>query len=227
MKSAVTRPQTATAPTRSLHRIAVVSETFAPESNGVAHTLDHLSRELRERGVEVDLVAPRHPARSEVREPFSHTVIGVPLPGYTTVRCGLVRPRTLETLWHIRPPDAVYVATEGPLGWAAVTAARRLGVAVVSGFHTRFDAYCQHYGGARLSAAVHGYLRWFHNRTDLTLAPTAALKQRLEQTGYRSVEVLRRGVDTERFHPEHFCSSLRASWKASATRAARPRAGGP
>ncbi|BAU57705.1 glycosyltransferase [Halorhodospira halochloris] len=197
-----------------LRRISIVSETYAPESNGVATTLSHIAAGLRRDGTAVDLVVPRHPARPYGYDKDLHSVSGLPIPGYSQVRCGVVRPRLLEELWQRRTPDGVYIATEGPLGWAALLAAKRLQLPVVSGFHTRFDLYSEHYMTSWLKPLVGAALRYFHNSTATTLVPDKSLAEKLRSQGYRNVELLGRGVDTRLFNPQRRCTSLRSGWGA-------------
>jgi glycosyltransferase involved in cell wall biosynthesis len=106
-------------------------------------------------------------------------------------------------------PDLIHIATEGPLGAAALMAAASLQVPVVSSFHTNFDQYLSHYGLAGLEAAVAAYLAWFHNLTELTLAPSQAACARLHAIGVRRTAIWSRGVDAELFHPRHRNPELR------------------
>lgn len=119
--------------------LCVVTETYTPEVNGVALTLAHLVRGLMARGHFVSAVRPRQPkddCPDGSCEPQVTLVRGLPLPGYKGLRFGLPSGRLLQASWLRQRPDVVYVATEGPLGWSAVRTARRLGIPVVSGFHT-------------------------------------------------------------------------------------------
>jgi glycosyltransferase involved in cell wall biosynthesis len=109
----------------------------------------------------------------------------------------------------------VYVATEGPLGWSAVTAARRLCIPVFSGFHTNFDTYSEHYHAGWLRALIFRYLIAFHNRTAGTFVATGDLRDRLEARGVKNVSVVGRGVDSRLFTPERRNGELRRSWQAS------------
>jgi len=106
------------------------------------------------------------------------------------------------------------VATEGPLGASAVTAALALGLPVTSSFHTNFHAYARHYGLPVLGRTVLGWLRHVHNRTRCTFAPTAELCAELAELGFRNVAVLSRGVDTRQFRPALRSPALRKSWGA-------------
>jgi glycosyltransferase involved in cell wall biosynthesis len=198
--------------------VAVVTETYPPEVNGVALTLAHLVGGLRSCGHTVQLIRPRQFRREEPAHGpgFSEILTpGIPIPGYPGLRFGLPVHRTLRRLWSPNPPDIVHIATEGPLGAAAARAARALGLPVSSGFHTNFDTYSRHYRLGWLRGMVTRHLRRFHNRTDLTLVPTSDLARELTRDGYRNVEVLARGVDTQLFNPGMRSRQLRRNWGAT------------
>jgi glycosyltransferase involved in cell wall biosynthesis len=118
----------------------------------------------------------------------------------------------MQARWQARRPHAVYIATEGPLGWSALTAARRLGIPAATGFHTRFDDYVGRYGAGFLAPWVLAWLRRFHNRGDMTLVPTLELQLQLQAQGFRQVQRLGRAVDTRQFHPGWRDAALRERW---------------
>ncbi|GEK71802.1 MULTISPECIES: glycosyltransferase family 4 protein [Halomonas] len=197
-------------------RICLVSETWTPDINGVAHTLAQLSGQLRERGFSLQLVRPR-PANGEHRAEGMDSelqVRGASVPGYREVRLGFPSGGRIRRLWQAERPDVVYVATEGPLGWSALTAAEKLGIPVVSGWHTNFDHYCRDYGVDWLRPLVTQRLRRFHNRCGATLVPTHAQARDLGQRGFERVKVMARGIDGERFSPAHRDPALREQWGA-------------
>lgn len=199
-------------------RIAVVTETYLPEVNGVALTAARFIEALRRRGHEIQLVRPRQDgADSAVAGDGFQEVLtrGVPIPRYPKLRMGLPAKRALERLWTSRRPDVVHIVTEGPLGWSALRAARKLGLPVVSDFRTNFHAYCRHYGIGWLGKPILAYLRRFHNRTLCTMVPTAAMRARLAALGFRGLRVVSRGVDTALFDPARRSEELRARWGAS------------
>jgi glycosyltransferase involved in cell wall biosynthesis len=104
------------------------------------------------------------------------------------------------------------LATEGPAGFSALRAARKLGIPTVSGFHTNFDLYLKHYKISLIKPLVDGYLKWFHNKTMATFAPTDWMIEELENKGYENVRRLSRGVDRELFSPVKRSEKLRRSW---------------
>jgi glycosyltransferase involved in cell wall biosynthesis len=200
---------------RSALRVAVVTETYPPEINGVARTVGLMVEALCERGHEVQLVRPRRgneapPALDQ--RPAQRLVPGMPIPFYRHLQIGFAPPRMLHAEWSKWRPDVVHVITEGPLGWAAVSAARRLGIPVCSDFHTNFHSYSRHYGMGLLAGVVSRYLRALHNRSDCTLVPTAEMQSNLEGLGFERVRVVGRGVDTWLFGPARRSERLRATW---------------
>jgi len=195
-------------------RYAIVTETYPPEINGVALTVQGLEQGLRGRGHEVTLVRPRQATESADTPGAEHEFIvrGAPLPRYPGLRFGLPSTRKLIAQWRISRPDAIYVATEGPLGWSALRAARRLGIPASTGFHTRFDEYMRDYGAAFLAQTALRWMRRFHNGADATLVPTRELQQFLQSNGFNDVALLPRAVDTTQFDPARRDNALRAQW---------------
>ncbi len=198
--------------------VCIVTETYAPEINGVASTLARLASGMRARGHTVSLVRPRQPAADIAGrrpEPGTLLVPGVRLPGYKGLQIGCPAGAALRAAWGRNRPDAVYVATEGPLGWSAVRAGAALGIRVYSGFHTNFDQYVRHYRAGWLRRPIAAYLRRFHNATAGTFVSTPRLRDELHAAGFERLGVLGRGVDHGRFDPGRRSAALRAEWGAS------------
>lgn len=196
-------------------RIALVTETYPPEINGVAMTLARMVEGLIARGHRVQLIRPRQGRADDARpcDGFDEVLAqGWKLPRYDGLRFGLPAPSVLFRCWSRQRPDLVHVATEGPLGWSAVSAARRLRIPVTSDFHTNFDHYSDHYGLGWLRQPVTAYLRRFHNRTARTFVPTVTMARTLEERGYRNLSVVARGVDTALFRPNARLIKLRREW---------------
>ena len=208
---------TARSPNRRL-KLAFVTETYPPEVNGVAATLSQIVEGMHRSQHDIQLVRPRQPhdGPSGRRPSFTEVLMpSLPIPNYPGLRMGLPNRRRLVALWREQRPDAVHIATEGPLGWSALKAARQLGLPVVSDFRTNFHAYSQHYRLTWLMQPIMGYLRKFHNLTHCTMVPTAALQQDLEASGFERLVVVARGVDTQRFDSRKRSNELRRSWGAA------------
>jgi glycosyltransferase involved in cell wall biosynthesis len=194
-------------------RICFVTETYPPEINGVALTLARLIGGLSARGHAISLVRPHQLGAEVSRAGHDVTLVrGLPLPGYPGLQLGVPAGRLLRRLWKRSRPDAVYVATEGPLGWSAVRTARRLGIPAVSGFHTNYHSYSHYYRLGCLKSIVVRYLRSLHNQTSRTLVPSPEMQRQLHGLGFRNVTLLGRGVDSDQFGPHHRDEELRLSW---------------
>ena len=193
-------------------RFAIVTETYPPEVNGVALTVHSLEQGLRASGHEVSVIRPRQPGAPQPDSDATLLVPGAGLPRYPGLRFGFPAGRRLLARWRSQRPDAIYVATEGPLGWSAVRAAKRLGIPAATGFHTRFDDYVARYGAAFLTPLAFAWLRRFHNQAQATIVPTQELADFLRGRGFERVQLLRRAVDTKLFDPTRRDPVLRAQW---------------
>ncbi|MDV0436956.1 glycosyltransferase family 4 protein [Xanthomonas sacchari] len=191
-------------------RYAIVTETYPPEVNGVALTVQGLELGLRARGHTVDVVRPRQVGDADPAD--LRLVRGAALPRYPGLKFGLPAPRRLTRLWQAAPPDAVYIATEGPLGWSALRSARRLSIPIATGFHTRFDEYLPQYGAAWLQSTALRWMRRFHNQAQATLVPTRELRDFLATQGFERVRLLARAVDSKQFEPQRRDQQLRQQW---------------
>lgn len=212
---------------RKILRVGVVTETYPPEINGVANTMRHLVEGLEQRGHRVHLVRPRQD-RERAHKGAGNSdgnsagnssggrretlLPGLPIPGYRGLRFGLPVYRRLRRMWRREPPDTLYISTQGPLGHAALWAARSLGIPTLTGFHTQFHKYSGHYGLGMLTRWIVALLRRFHNRSGATLVPTERLRRELTSLGFENVHVFSRGVDTELFDPRRRSEALRESW---------------
>lgn len=215
-----------TAPTQLL-RIAVVTETYAPEINGVAHTMKHIVEALLKQGHAVELTRPRQ-ARDRIASAVGEDAsadapmpqpnfdvrltLGQAIPRYRELQLGWSRPGTFVKQWRKLRPDIVHIVTEGPLGWAALFAARQLRIPISSGFHTNFQSYSGHYGIGMFANAVDAALRALHNRCQITLVPTVQIRHALTARGYENLAVIGRGIDTVLFNPGRRSRELRSAW---------------
>lgn len=196
-------------------QIALVTETFPPEVNGVAMTLLRLVRGLSSRGHHVHVIRPKPTAPLTLSSPknWKDTYVqGIRIPSYPEAQIGIPFPRELKKIWQENPPDIIHVATEGPLGFFAIRTALSLNIPVVSSFHTNFDQYAKHYGVTPLKSTIAWYLRFAHNQTALTLVPNVDLIHSLENAGFKNCTHMGRGVDTTLFNPSKRNQKLRQSW---------------
>ncbi|HUG24761.1 glycosyltransferase family 4 protein [Piscinibacter sp.] len=193
-------------------RIAFVTETYPPELNGVALTVERTIRHLRTRGHQVELIRPRQRGEDPLDAPHELRTMSCSIPMYWELRMGLASAGTLRRRFEQTRPQLVHVATEGPLGWAALRAAQALNLPVSSDFRTNFHEYSRYYGLGWLSPVVYDCLRRFHRRTQLTFVPTSAVRESLEAAGFGRIAVVGRGVDTGLFDPAKRSEALRVQW---------------
>ncbi|MEU0203087.1 MULTISPECIES: glycosyltransferase family 1 protein [unclassified Streptomyces] len=191
-------------------RVVIVTESFPPDVNGVAHCALQTARHLVERGHAPVVVAPA-PAPGNKPDasapcPVVH-VPSLPLPGYPQVRVALPSRRLAAALIEHRA-DVVHLASPFVLGVRGMAAAARLGVPAVAVYQTDLAGYARTYMGAG-EAAAWRRIRSVHGAADLTLAPSSAALNDLESHGVPRVRLWPRGVDTERFRPDRRDEALR------------------
>ncbi|MET0327584.1 MAG: glycosyltransferase family 1 protein [Luteimonas sp.] len=193
-------------------RYAIVTDTYTPDINGVALTLQSYVRGLRARGHTVDVVRPARLGEPPGGDATTLRSRRRRVPRYPGLRLGFPAGRQLRKRWGDARPDAIYVATEGPLGWSALNAAQALDIPVVTALHTRFDIYMGAYGVPWLQPAALSWMRRFHARADATLVATQALAAELRAAGIGHPVVLSRAVDCAQFDPARRDAALRAEW---------------
>ena len=194
-------------------KICLVTETYPPEINGVAKTLYRISQDLKVLGHSVTIVRPHQSGEAKVSKiPHITIVPSLPIPVYKGLHFGLPCRALLKKIWGNDRPDIVYVATEGPLGVSAINLARKMKIAVTSGFHTNFHKYMRHYRLPIMSKLTEHFLKKTHNKTLRTFAPTEDAIEQLNQMGVKNTPLLSRGVDTELFTPSKRDHALRESW---------------
>ncbi|MFD7132625.1 glycosyltransferase family 4 protein [Streptomyces sp. NPDC059894] len=191
-------------------RVVIVTESFPPDVNGVAHCALQTARHLADRGHLPLVVAPATAAGSGPDAQAPCPVVRVPslpLPGYPQVRVALPSRRVAAALADHRA-DMVHLASPFVLGVRGMAAAARLGIPAVAVYQTDLAGYARTYMGAG-EAAAWRRIRSVHAAADLTLAPSSAALHDLEMHGVPRVRLWARGVDTARFRPAHRDEALR------------------
>ncbi len=188
-------------------RVAVVAETFLPQTNGVTNsvlrTLEHLERH----GHEAIVIAPG-PGDDRVGATPVVRVPSVDVPRYGgDLRIGLPARKIAQTLEAFRP-DVVHLAAPTVLGAAAARQARRRGIPVVAVFQTDLAGFAARHGLGRVRGGIWSYLTWVHAHADITLAPSSPVAWTLRARGVPDVRIWARGVDLVRFHPDHRSADL-------------------
>lgn len=171
----------------SLMRVLIATDAWAPQVNGVVRTLETLGSQLERLGHEVQFVTP---------DGFRT----VPMPTYPEIRLALFARRAVGRVIDAFKPDAIHIATEGPLGLATRRNCMRRGVSFTTSFHTRFPEYIHARFGVPTAWSYAG-LRWFHGPATAVMVATRSLERDLEQRGFKNLRLWSRGVDTDLFKP--------------------------
>lgn len=189
-------------------RVALVTDTYLPEINGVTTVLRAMREGLRGQGHDVLVLAPRY-GRPGAEEAGVIRRGSVTFPWYPAVRLSLpFGGRVARALDRFRP-SLVHVVTEGPLGTIGRRWAVRHQVPLVTSFHTDFPRYAGRYLGAWAITPVRRYCRWFHRPALVTQTPSEETARELRSFGLQSVMVWGRGVDPHCFTPERRSDSRR------------------
>ncbi len=167
--------------------VAIVSDAWFPQVNGVVRTLSRVKQEVETMGHDVTVISP---------DLFTN----LPCPTYPEIRLAVLPGRGVRERLDRARPDAIHIATEGPLGWAARRYCRRRGLPFTTSFHTRFPEYVHARSGIPPSW-LYSLLRHFHGAGEGIMVATQTIRRDLETRGFDNIKNWTRGVDTELFRP--------------------------
>ncbi|MFC8302561.1 glycosyltransferase family 4 protein [Specibacter sp. NPDC057265] len=192
-------------------KVAIVAESFLPEMNGVTHSLLKVLQHLQMRGDQVLVIAPStlENAPGVVLGAKIHRLPAVALTGYRNVRVAVGGVGPVKALLAEFRPDVVHLASPFVLGWRAVRAANELGIPSVAVYQTDVPAYAGRYGLQFLENWAWQRVERIHEAATTTLAPSTDSVNKLRGHGIPRVELWRRGVDAERFHPSKRSEAFR------------------
>ncbi len=194
-------------------RLAVFSDTYPPQVNGVARTLERLVHAVEERGGTAHVFTVNDPDSGSL--PNVERYPSVPFWAYKQLRIAWPRQSRVNAAVAAFGPTLLHAATEFGVGMAGRRAARTLGVPFVSSYHTSFSAYAKFYNLGLLARPGWAFLRWFHNSGLRTYCPTHSIVDDVNAEGFTNTTVWSRGVDTERFSPRFRSAELRSRIGAS------------
>ena len=197
-------------------KIAIVTETWPPEINGVAHSLLHLSKGLQKQGHKILLIRPEQRGQAADFVAQKECLVKAHrIPRYANLQFGVPQILKINLALEEFAPDVVHIVTEGPLGLAALHAAKAKRIPVSSGFHSPFQDFSRFFDLAFLVKPIQSYLKWFHNNTALTCVPSRDTEKALRDFGVTCpLTVVGRGVDVEHFNPQLRSERLRHTWNA-------------
>jgi glycosyltransferase involved in cell wall biosynthesis len=171
-------------------RIMLVTDAWEPQVNGVVRTMKRVVAECEALGHEWSIVSPNDGFKT------------IPLPTYSEIRLALNAKRPIEDRFLRFEPDAVHIATEGPLGWAAREICLKQKFPYTTSYHTRFPEYVSARFWFLPTWMGYAFVREFHKYSGRVMVATPSMKDELEQRGFKNIAAWTRGVDTDLFHPD-------------------------
>lgn len=197
-------------------KIAIVTETWMPEINGVSLSLLNICKGLQKKGHKILLIRPSQKEPCSEFVPNKECVVnGQAIPKYQQMQVGWPQCRKVSQAFDEFSPDLVHIVTEGPLGLAVLQVAKSKNISVTSGFHSSFQDFGRFYNLSFLIKPIQHYLKWFHNNTLVTCVPSQDTADAIRKFGVTcEIEVVKTGVDVESFSPNFRNQMLRRSWGA-------------
>ena len=183
LRDTITAPRDAQRPMR----ILLATDAWEPQVNGVVRTLTRVVSELQAMGHVVEVI---HPGQFKT----------FPLPTYAEIKVAIGVYEPVQELFKAFEPEAIHIATEGPIGLAARRICVEWKLPFTTSYHTRFPEYVS----ARLPlplAAGYAYMKWFHKPSGRLMVATPTMREELSRHGFRNISAWSRGVDTDQFHP--------------------------
>lgn len=181
-------------------KIAIFTDTFYPEINGVARTLKRFTDYLAAQDISVKVFAPENPSDDYVS---THIHRFKSASFFLYPECRVAFPNYFQIKAEIEnfQPDLIHVATPFNLGMTGVYCAKKLNIPLVGSYHTDFDQYLTFYDLPFLSSFLWKYMNWFHRPMQKLFVPSVETMDKLEVCGFTNMEIWPRGVDCELFHP--------------------------
>jgi len=180
-------------------KIAVFSDTYFPQVNGVAQTLKRLSNHLEKRQISYQVYSPEN--KSSTTYPNINQFPSLPFFLYPECRTVIANPKKIENNLKEFKPDLIHLATPYMMGLYGLFAAKKLNIPVVSSYHTNFDQYLKYYHASLLEPFLWKYLKWFHQSTEKIFVPSKETQKKLVALDFRDLKVWGRGIDFELFKP--------------------------
>ncbi|MBO9130911.1 glycosyltransferase family 1 protein [Bacillus sp. 165] len=196
-------------------KIAIFTDTFAPQVNGVAKTLERFTKYLERNNMSYHVFAPQNTAE----ENFVANVKkmrSIPLALYPECRIAIPNPISIKRELLAFQPDIIHVATPFNMGLCGMYYAKKLDIPLVGSYHTDFDAYLHYYKMDFFSNMLWNYLKWFHRSLQKTFVPSQETLKQLKKKGFQDLHIWSRGVDCSLLHPHYDEATLRKHYNITA-----------
>lgn len=196
-------------------RVAIFTDTFTPQVNGVAKTLDRLTCYFQKQNISYSVFAPQHTAEDDFVANVNK-MRSIPLKIlYPECRFAFPTPRIKRELLSFRP-DIIHVATPFNIGLCGMYYAKKLNIPLVGSYHTDFDAYLKYYKIEFFSNMLWNYLKWFHSHMQKNFVPSLETLQQLAKKEFQNLYIWGRGVDCSLFHPAYNKDVFRKKYNITA-----------
>ncbi|MFK4427368.1 glycosyltransferase family 4 protein [Bacillus sp. RC51] len=196
-------------------RVAIFTDTFTPQVNGVAKTLERLTKYFQKENIAYSVFAPQHTAEDNFVANVNK-MRSIPLTIlYPECRFAFPTPRIKRELLAFKP-DIIHIATPFNMGLCGLYYAKKLNIPVVGSYHTDFDAYLRYYKIEFLSNMLWNYLRWFHSHMQKNFVPSPETLHQLKKKGFQQLYIWGRGVDCTLFHPTYNKDLFRKKYNITA-----------
>lgn len=183
-----------------MKKIAIFTDTFSPDVNGVARTLKRLTDYFETLQIEYRVFAPESTKESRFNSHI-HRFTSLPFHLYPECRIGFPNMFTINSELQKFKPDLIHIATPFNLGLAGLHFAKKLNIPVVGSYHTDFDYYLDFYDLRFLSNIIWRYMHWFHRPFEKIFVPSKETITVLRKHGFTNLHIWSRGVDCQLFHP--------------------------
>ncbi|MFT4415883.1 glycosyltransferase family 4 protein [Fredinandcohnia humi] len=195
-------------------KLAIFTDTFTPQVNGVARTFQRFAEYLDEKKIDYRFFVP------ETEEDLFSTQIFrfSSLPFFLYPECRLALPNFIHIKKELEKfqPDLIHIATPFNMGLTGLAYGKKLNIPIVGSYHTHFDRYLEYYDLQFLSKFIWRYMKWFHSSFQKTFVPSLETKSELERKGFANVHIWSRGVDCQKFHPHFPSNRLREQYNIKA-----------
>ena len=192
-------------------RVAIFTDTFSPQINGIANTLNQLIFYFKSKGIDYLIFAPDYgnADRNKTKEANIVRLRGHRF--FLYPECSLAFPNYFQQRERIRNfnPDLIHITTEYGIGSCGLLIAKELHLPIVMSYHTNFDRYLDDFHLSLLKRPYLSYMKRFHNQAAINLCPSYDTIRELRGRGFERLDIWSRGVDLDRFHPKHRSETMR------------------
>lgn len=193
-------------------RVALFTDTYIPDVNGVARTLGRWVDYLQTQGVECKVFAPEslQTDKDSVNLSMVERFVSIPFVLYPECRLAIPNPLNINRVLKEFKPTLIHVATPFNLGLQGIHYAKKYKIPLVASYHTHFDQYLFYYKLQWMETMIWKYMIWFHKDCKRVYVPSRSTLEHLQEKGIKSIEIWGRGVDLTRFHPRDRVTALYA-----------------